>query len=71
MTNREEFRVALIRARKTMAELADDIGISPASLSYKVNNSREFTASEIKAISDVLNLTDSDRNMIFFAETVE
>ena len=71
MTNTTEFRIALIRAKKTMEELANEIGISPASLSYKVNNRREFTSKEIKAISEVLGLPLEDKEKIFFANEVD
>ena len=71
MTNTTEFRIALIRAKMTMEELANEIGISPASLSYKVNNRREFTSKEIKAISEVLGLPLEDKEKIFFANEVD
>ena len=71
MTNTTEFRIALIRAKMTMEELANEIGISPASLSYKVNNRREFTSKEIKAISEVLELPLEDKEKIFFANEVD
>lgn len=71
MTNKEEFRVALIKARMTMADLAKAIGISSASLSYKVNNKRDFMASEIKKIADLLRLTPEESTKIFFAERVD
>lgn len=67
MTNTTELKVAMFRCHITMEELANKIGISSASLSYKANNKREFTSTEIKAISDVLGLSVEDREMIFFA----
>lgn len=36
-------------------------------LMKKVNNETEFKASEIKALKDLLNLTDDDATKIFFA----
>lgn len=71
MTNKTEFKVALLRAEMTMDELADAVGMSSASLSYKVNNKREFTSTEIKNISDKLNLSIADRERIFFAAEVD
>ena len=71
MTNKTEFKVALIRANLTMDELAEAVGMSSASLSYKVNNKREFTSTEIKSISERLDLSIEDRELIFFAETVD
>ena len=71
MTNTTELKIAMFRKHISMEELAKRIGISPASLSYKANNRREFTSTEIKMISDVLGLSVADREMIFFAETVD
>ena len=72
MTDRTEFKVALIRANMTMEDLANAIGMSAASLSYKVNNHREFTSSEIKAICEVLAIDDlKEREKIFFANEVD
>lgn len=68
MTNTTELKVALIRSGLTMEELADKIGISSASLSYKANNKRDFTSKEIKAISEALALTVEQKEMIFFAQ---
>lgn len=67
MTNTTEFKVAMMRASMTMESLAEQVGISAVSMSYKVNNKREFTSSEIKRISDILNLTIEERELIFFA----
>lgn len=71
MTNTTELKIAMFRKHISMDELAKRIGISTASLSYKTNNKREFTSTEIKMISEVLCLSVADREMIFFAEEVD
>jgi transcriptional regulator with XRE-family HTH domain len=71
MTNTREFKAILVRTGITAEKLAESIGLSQQSLSYKVNNRREFTATEINAISKVLNLTLEEKEKIFFADTVE
>ena len=71
MTNTLELKAMMIRRQITAEELADRIGISQQSLSYKINNKREFTSSEIKSISDVLAMTLEERDMIFFGDVVE
>ena len=47
MTNTKEFKIAMLRAGYTNESLAPAIGMSNSTLSYKINNLREFTASEI------------------------
>lgn len=71
MTDTVEFRLALIANNMTAEQLADAIGISPQSLSYKMNNRREFTSSEIMGIATALNLTSEQRDRIFFKNKVE
>jgi len=50
----------------SQVELAEKIGIDPATLSAKVNNKRPFTVAEVEAITDILKLSVKDRNAIFF-----
>lgn len=71
MINTNEFKAAMLRAGLSMDALAKMIGISTASLSYKVNNRREFTTTEIKSASAALNLSVDERDLIFFADHVE
>lgn len=68
--NVKEFRVALVRADLSQNELADRIGMSRQSLSFKTNGKREFKLSEIKKISDVLGLSSEDVDVIFFGKEV-
>ena len=44
----------------TQGEVAEKLGISKQSLSYKLNNKLEFKASEIKALSKILKIVDKD-----------
>ena len=71
MTNLTEFKIALIRKEMTAEQLADAIGMSRASLSYKMNSRREFTQSEIGQICDVLALSQDKRDKIFFGNNVD
>jgi len=55
----------LLRAKikercKTQSEIADEIGISPNSLSRKLNGKREFTASEICKLKKSLEIEDAE-----------
>ena len=73
MTNVTELKVALLRKGMTAEQLADTIGISRVSMSYKMTGymGREFNQSEISAIMDALDLSPDDAKTIFFAEAVE
>lgn len=71
MTNTKEFKIAMLRAGLTNKTLSEKVGMSSASLSYKINNIREFKASEIKALQEALNLSDSDVDIIFFGNNVD
>lgn len=71
MTNTKEFRALLILKGLTAAELGEKIGLSPQSMSYKINNSREFTLSELWKIREALSLTDEELIRIFFTTEVE
>jgi transcriptional regulator with XRE-family HTH domain len=47
--------------------LADMLGIDPSTLSRKINNKTEFTASEIDILCRLLKISAKDRMAIFFA----
>lgn len=55
----------------TMVAVALKTGITRATLYNKLSGHAEFTISEAESISDVLHLTASQRNSIFFAKKVE
>lgn len=66
MTDTDELK-KLIRMRGyTLNDVSKQIGISKTTLSYKINNKVEFSVSEIKKIQTILNLTDTQRDFIFF-----
>lgn len=50
------------------AWLAEQLGISRASWSYKLNNQRSFTTDEVKLLCKLLKINSlRERNDIFFA----
>lgn len=71
MTDTLAFKAYLVRRGYTVQSLADALGIAVCSLSYKMNNKREFKLSEIVAIKKILNMTSEERDAIFFADEVE
>lgn len=68
MTDTIRLKSLLVMKQITMEELATLLKISKTSLSYKVNNIREFKSSEIKNVQKALGLTDKERDEIFFCE---
>lgn len=50
------------------AKIAETLGITVFSLAQKINNIREFKASEIKKLCDLLGIHESeDKDSVFFA----
>ena len=56
MTNTRQLKSVLTLRGMTQIELANKMGISPVTLSNKINNKIEFKASEIRKIADILGL---------------
>lgn len=71
MTNSDMLEIALIKSKVTKKELASALGISLQALYNKLSNSVEFKASEIIKAAELLKLTKSERESIFFAQNVE
>lgn len=68
MTDTNALKSAIIAKGYTQNEIASKISISPTSFNYKLNNKREFKASEISALCKILGLSDTS---IFFANSVD
>ena len=71
MTDTLAFRAYLMKRGYTVHSLAEALGIADCSLSYKMNNKREFKPSEIVAIKRILGMSSEERDAIFFAENVD
>ena len=65
MTNCLKLKAEIIRNGFTQKELANKLGISFQSINMKINNKRQFKASEISKLSKILNIANV--NDIFFA----
>ena len=50
--------------------IAEKLGVSRVSLYNKVRGVTEFTAVEMYTLSDLLNLTDDEKESIFFNQKV-
>ena len=62
-----KLEMSITKARITKRELAKQLGISEMSLYNKINYNSELMASEIRQLSEILELSDGDRQAIFFA----
>ena len=71
MTDTLEIKKIIRMKGFTLDTLSKKIGISRTSLSYKINNIVEFNAKEIKHIQKILELSNEQRDHIFFAEAVD
>ena len=71
MTNTLKLKAVILERGFTQEQIAEMLGMTIATFNYKVNNKREFKASEIKKLSEHLCLTAEEVNAIFFAEEVE
>ncbi len=72
MVNSSKLRAIIIGNNYTNEETAKKLGISNQSFSMKLNNKREFKASEIHALMQLFNITNPNEIItIFFANCVE
>jgi transcriptional regulator with XRE-family HTH domain len=55
----------------TQQKVAKELGLSLQSFSLKINSRREFKASEIAKLINLLNLTSLEVNEFFFANDSE
>lgn len=67
MTDTDKLQGKMREKKLTLSSLADKVGLSPTGLFNKIHNDREFTVSEMLAVSDCLALTPIEREQIFFA----
>ncbi len=71
MTDTIKLKQAIKDSGMTIVAIAEKAGILRETLYNKINGESEFKASEISALSKVLNLSNEERDAIFFANEVE
>jgi hypothetical protein len=71
MTNTIELEVAIVRSGVTKEAIAKALKLSNAGLYNKLKGLTEFKASEISTLQQLLNLTDMQRDLIFFSNFVD
>lgn len=67
-TNTNKLKACIIEKGFTQSQIANFLGISFQSFSYKLNNKVEFKASEIQKLCSILNIQNKD--IYFFCEPI-
>jgi hypothetical protein len=70
MTNTILLKQAISSSGLRIGFIAGKLGITRQTLSKKVNGISEFYGTEIQTLSELLDLSLSDRDRIFFAQSV-
>lgn len=71
MINTAKLKAKIIERGLLQEAVAMQLGMTSGTFNYKLNNKTEFKASEIKKLSNILNLTTEEFYSIFFAENVD
>lgn len=71
MTNYELLREKIRDSGMTIVAISNKAGILRETLYNRLNGKGDFTASEMMSLAKVLNLSNEERDAIFFAEKVE
>lgn len=71
MVNTLKIKALIIENNYTNELISKKLGISKQSFSMKLNNKREFKASEINKLQLILKININDFVKIFFANNVE
>ena len=71
MTNTKVLQGKMVEKKYSISKLAAVVGLSPTGLFNKIHNIREFYVNEMVCISECLDLSNEEREKIFFAKQVE
>jgi len=66
LTNTRKLKALLVEYGFTQGDVAKKLGITEQSFNAKLNNRKEFKATEIKVLVEVLNIETEAINDIFF-----
>lgn len=66
MTNTSKLKAAIVENNLRIIDVASAIGLSEQGFHKKLHNTSEFKASEILAVSQILNLKYENVDQIFF-----
>ena len=67
MFKKNEFKAAMVRKGLTVADIAKELGIDPATLFRKMSGQSDFYRNEIEKLCTLLELSAEDTLKIFFA----
>lgn len=65
--NEKMLKAKIIERGKTILQICNCIGICEATYYRKLQRNGDFSRFEIEKISELLSLTEAERNSIFFA----
>ena len=71
MTDSEALSKAIENSGLKLTFIANKLELSREGFYKKLNNQTEFKASEIVKLQDILNLSNKERDKIFFTHKVE
>lgn len=71
MTDTSRLRQIIMDKGLKMSYICERMGITYSTLRRKIDNESEFTASEISALGDLLDMSEQVRTAIFFARKGE
>ncbi len=67
MFNQKLLKAKIIEAGTSVKELCNELSVCEATFYRKISRNGDFTRHEIKQLVDLLNLSNEERNKIFFA----
>lgn len=67
MTNSALLKAKMLASGYKMRYIAEKIGLSYQGMKNKIDNKHDFTASEIYALCELLHISPTERDIIFFS----
>lgn len=67
MFDKNKLKAKIVENGFTLEQIAQKLGINPATMYRKMSLESDFTRNEIAMLKDLLSLTIEDINTIFFA----
>lgn len=71
MTNTKALRDKIDESGYKLRYIAQQLGITYQGFLKKINNESEFKASEIQILFELLPMTETERDAIFFTQNVD